>query len=125
VNEERVATQLVDASVAIHRALGSGLLESAYIAAMEIECTERGLMFAREVPIHASYRGKPLGIGYRADLIVAGLVLVEVKAVAGTIETHAAQTLSYLRFSGLRLGLLINFSAPLMKQGIRRVVNNL
>ena len=65
----------------------------------------------------------PLGVAYRADLIVESKVLVEVKAVTGMIEAHAAQALSYLRFSGLRLGLLINFSTPLMKQGIKRIVN--
>ncbi len=125
VKEEEIAAQLVDAAVAIHRALGPGLLESAYVGAMEIECAERGLPFEREAPIVASYHGKPLGVGYRADLIVASIVLVEVKAVAGMVDSHRAQTLSYLRFAGLKLGLLLNFAAPLMKQGIHRIVNKL
>ena len=125
MDEEEIATALVDAALAIHKALGSGLLESAYVAALQIECVERGLEFEREVAIQAVYRGRPLGVGYRADLIVESKVLVEVKALPGLMDTHKAQTLSYLRFSGLRLGLLINFSAPLMKQGIKRIVNKL
>lgn len=125
MNEEAIATHVVDAAVSIHKALGPGLLESAYVGALEIECAERGLAFEREAPILASYHGKPLGVGYRADLIVASMVLVEVKAVAGVVEAHRAQTLSYLRFSGLKLGLLLNFATPLMKQAIHRIVNNL
>ena len=122
--EDEVASQLVDAAIAIHKVLGPGLLESVYVAALEIECAERGLPFAREVAINAHYRGKPLGVGYRADLIVDSRVLVEVKSVDTLLAAHLAQTLSYLRLSGLRVGLLMNFSAPLMKQGIKRFANN-
>ena len=125
VDENEVARQVVDAAVAIHKALGPGLLESAYVAALEIECSERGLEFAREIPIRATYHGKPLGVSYRADLIVESRLLVEVKSVSALTPAHAAQTLSYLRLGGLRLGLLINFSAPLMKHGIKRVANKL
>ena len=125
MTEDEAAAQVVDAAIAIHKALGPGLLESAYVAALEIECAERGMGFAREVPIQATYRGKQLGVAYRADLIVASHLLVEVKSVSALSEAHVAQTLSYLRLGGYRLGLLMNFSAPLMKQGIKRVINNL
>jgi GxxExxY protein len=125
VNEDEYARQVVDAAVAIHKVLGPGLLESAYVGALEIELAERGLRFAREAPIRALYHGKPLGVAYRADLIVESSLLVEVKSVDVLNPIHLAQTLSYLRLGKLPLGLLINFSAPLLKQGIRRVINKL
>ena len=125
MTENDAARQVVDAAVAIHKVLGPGLLESAYVAALEIEFAERGLQFAREMPIHAEYHGKPLGVSYRADLIVESTLLVEVKSVNALTPLHTAQTLSYLRLGRLRLGLLINFSTPLMKDGIKRVANKL
>jgi GxxExxY protein len=125
VKEDEAAAHAVDAAIAIHKVLGPGLLESAYVSALEIECAERGLAFAREVPIAAEYHGKPLGVAYRADLIVESVLLIEVKSLAALTSIHAAQTLSYLRLGGLRLGLLMNFSVPLMKQGIKRIVNKL
>jgi GxxExxY protein len=121
--DDEVAAHIVDAAVAIHKALGPGLLESAYMAALQIEFDERGLNCKREVPIEAKYRGRPLGLVYRADLLVEGKVLVEVKAVLGPEPLHVAQLLSYLRLGGWRLGLLLNFNSPLMKDGIRRIVN--
>ena len=125
MSEDELAAQIVDAAVAIHKVLGPGLLESAYLAALEIECGERGLTFAREVPILAEYHGKPLGIAYRADLVVETMLLVEVKSISALNPAHVAQTLSYLRLGHFRLGLLLNFSAPLMKQGIKRIINNI
>ena len=124
VDDEAVAAQIVDASIAVHRALGAGLLESAYVAALGIELSDRGLQFAQEVPIHASYRNRPLGIVYRADLIVEGRVLIEAKSMRQIEDIHLAQVLSYLRLSGLRLGLLLNFNVPVMKAGIKRIINS-
>jgi GxxExxY protein len=125
VDEDAVASQVVDAAVAVHRAFGPGLLESAYVAAMEIEMSERGLRFDREVPLRGSYHGKPLGIVYRADLVVEGKVLIEAKSVRDIEDIHIAQVLSYLRLANLRLGLLLNFNVPLMKRGIKRIANSL
>ncbi len=125
MDENGLAGVVVDAALAVHKALGPGLLESVYVAALAIELTERQVNHEREVAIHAAYRDRPLGIAYRADLIVESKLLVEVKAVEAIHDAHVAQTLSYLRLTGMRLGLLINFSAPLIKQGIKRVVNNL
>ena len=125
MDENGLAVVVVDAALAVHRALGPGLLESVYVAALAIELAERELKHEREVAIHATYRDHPLGIAYRADLIVESKLLVEVKAVDAIHDAHVAQTLSYLRLTGLRLGLLVNFSAPLLKHGIKRVVNNL
>ena len=125
MDENELAAVVVDAALAVHKALGPGLLESVYVAALAIELTERRLQHEREVAIHATYRDRPLGIAYRADLLVESKLLIEVKATDAIHDAHVAQTLSYLRLLGLRLGLLINFSAPLIKHGIKRVVNNL
>jgi GxxExxY protein len=124
-SESEVAAEVVDAAIAIHKCLGPGLLESAYTSALQIEFDERGLPCEREVPISARYRDRPLGVVYRADLLVESIVLVEVKAVLGPEPLHVAQLLSYLRLGKWRLGLLLNFNSPLMKNGIRRIVNNL
>jgi len=101
------------------------LLESAYIAALEIELAHRDLHFVRDVPVHATYRDKPLGVAYRADLLVGDKVLIEVKSVQSVENIHMAQLLSYLRLGGWQLGLLLNFNSALMKNGIRRIVNDL
>ena len=125
MDEDAVATQIVDAAIAVHRVLGPGLLESAYGAAMAIEMVERGLTFEQEVAVQARYHDLPLGIAYRADLIVEGKVLVEAKSVRELEDVHIAQVLSYLRLGGFRLGLLLNFNVPIMKRGIKRIANNL
>jgi GxxExxY protein len=125
VDEDAVAAQIVDAAVAVHRALGPGLLESAYLAAMAIEMVERGLMFEQEVAVQARHHDRPLGVAYRADLIVERKVLVEAKSVRELEDVHIAQTLSYLRLGGFRLGILLNFNVPIMKRGIKRIANNL
>jgi GxxExxY protein len=124
VDEDAVAAQIVDAAIAIHRALGPGLLESAYIAALEVELVDRGLQFVREAPIQARYRSRPLGVVYRADMIVENKVLIEAKSVRAIEEIHTAQLLSYLRLGNFRLGLLLNFNVPIMKRGIKRIANN-
>ena len=125
MSEDDVAAQIVDASIAVHRAFGPGLLESAYLAAMEIELSERGLNFTRELPIQATYHDRPLGIVYRADLVVEGKVLIEAKAVRDIEDIHIAQVVSYLRLGRLKLGLLLNFNVQVMKRGIKRIANNL
>jgi GxxExxY protein len=90
---------MVDAAIAIHKTLGPGLLESAYVAALEIECGERGLAFALEVQVNGQYHGKPLGVSYRADLIIEFKLLIEVKSVSALSPSHVAETLSYLRLA--------------------------
>ena len=125
MNEDEVGTQVVDAAIAVHRVLGPGLLESVYVSALGIELAERNIRFEREVAVQGQYRGKPLGIAYRADLLVEGIVLIEAKAVQTLEPVHLAPVLSYLRLSGLHLGYLLNFHAPVMKNGIKRVVNRL
>ena len=119
INVFAVAT--IGAALAVHRQLGPGFLESIYSKALCIELDARGLPFEREKPIEVVYRGVPIR-GQRIDLIIGGQVVVEVKAVAAIEPIHVAQVVSYLRTTGLRIGLLINFHERLLKDGIRRVV---
>ena len=125
VDEQAVSAHVVDAAIAVHRVFGPGLLESACAAALAIEFAERGLFFVCDAPINARYRGRPLGVVYRADSIVENKVLIETKAVRTIEDIHIAQVLSYLRLGGFKLGLLLNFNVPVMKQGIKRIVNDL
>ena len=118
---EHLATEIVDAAFEVHKELGPGLLESIYAAAMTIELEHRSLPFQREREVLLHYKERPLRM-HRLDLVVGGAVLVELKAVERLNVTHHAQVLSYLRASKLRLGLLINFNAAVIKGQIRRVI---
>jgi GxxExxY protein len=124
--EDDFSREIIGAAVEVQRILGSGLLESAYSAALAIELSDRRLGFQQEVPISGEYKGRTLGVAYRADFVVQDSVILEVKALDGIMEVHRAQLLSYLRLSGLRLGLLLNFHAfPVASKGVHRVVNKL
>ena len=125
IPENDFSREIIGAAVEVQRVLGVGLLESAYAAAMQIELAERELAFAREVPIAATYKGQLLGQAYRADFIVERSVMLELKAVEGINDLHRAQLLSYLRLSGLKLGLLINFHIFPVVKGVHRIVNKL
>ena len=116
---------IIGAAVEVQRILGVGLLESAYAGALAIELNTRGLRFERERAIAASYKGQTLGTVYRADFVVEERVIVELKAIDDVAEVHRAQLLSYLRLSGLKIGLLINFHAFPVVKGIHRMVNKL
>jgi len=119
----RVSGAVVDSALAVHCALGPGLLESAYQACLAFELRKRGLEVSAEVPLPLVYEGHKLEIGYRIDLLVEGQVVVEVKAVDAIAPIHRAQLLSYLRLSKRPLGLLLNFNVALMKDGIVRMRN--
>ncbi|WP_309092629.1 GxxExxY protein [Phenylobacterium sp.] len=119
---DAVARQIVDASLKVHKALGPGLLESVYEACLRHELTLRGLSVRRQVPQPLEYEGLQLDAGYRLDLLVEDLVIVEVKAVEALTRLHKAQLITYLKLSGLRLGLLINFNVVLLKDGVRRLL---
>jgi GxxExxY protein len=123
--EDDFSHEIIGAAVEVQRVLGVGMLESAYAGALAIELKERELRFEREVPVQAKYKGYDLGVVYRADFIVEGSVILELKATDGVADLHRAQLLSYLRLSGLKLGLLINFHAFPVVKGIQRVVNKL
>jgi len=108
----------------VHRALGPGLLESAYEACLTFELTQRGLKVEQQKPLPVVYLEVKLDCGYRLYLLVEEAVIVEIKAVDHLMPIHQAQLLSYLKLSGIKVGLLINFNVRLLKDGIRRVVND-
>ena len=115
--------QIIGAAIEVHRALGPGLLESVYEACLAQELMVRGLRTARQVPLPVRYKGVRVDCGYRVDLWVEGAVIAELKTVAKLEPIHLAQLLSYLRLSGCRVGLVINFNVLQLRSGIRRVVN--
>ena len=115
----------IGAGIGVHRALGPGLLESAYQKCLCQELTLRGIPFQYELPIPSDYRGLRLEAGYRLDVLVDGRVVVEVKAVESIARIHEAQLLTYLRPGGWHVGLLMNFNVVVLKDGIRRRVLNL
>ena len=113
---------MVDAAVAVHRALGPGLLESVYETCLAEELRQRGLRVDRQVGVPVAYGDARVDVGFRLDLLVDELVVVEIKAIDALASIHIAQILTYLRFSGRRLGYLINFNTTLLKNDLRRVV---
>ena len=121
---DEMTEQVIGAAIQVHRALGPGLLESAYEACLAFELMERGLKVEQQKPLPVVYRQIKLDTGYRLDLLVEGVVIVEVKAVDRLAPIHDAQLLSYLKLSGCKVGLLINFNVKVLKEGIKRVVNN-
>jgi GxxExxY protein len=120
---DEAARQSVDALFHLHNAMGPGLLESAYGCCLEEEFKYRGIRYAREVAIPLTYRARRMDAGFRADFIVEDRVLIELKAVEGLLPVHLAQTITYLKLTGLQLGLLVNLNVPLIKDGIRRLFN--
>jgi GxxExxY protein len=118
---EAAAHQLVDAAMKVHKALGPGLLESVYELCLAHELNHRRVAVSRQVPLPIQYEGLRLDGGFRLDLVVADSVVVEVKAVEALSRLHEAQLLTYLKLSGFRLGFLINFNVPLLKDGLRRL----
>lgn len=124
-NENDIARVVVDLSIQIHRDLGPGLLESVYEAVLEKALEDRGLIVARQIPVHLNYRGQVFKQAFRADIVVENLVILELKSLEGLNNSHYKQVLTHLKLTGLKLGLLLNFGAPLMKDGIVRFVNGL
>ncbi len=120
----QVSGAVVDAAMKVHSALGPGLLESAYETCLIRELRKRDLRVESQVPIAVRYDGETLDVGYRADVLVEGVVLVELKSVEAVLPIHKAQLLSYLRLSGKEVGLLINFNVEHLRDGIKRVINS-
>lgn len=120
---ERLATQAVESAVEVHRELGPGLLESVYEAAFAAELEMRRVAFQRQVPVAVAYKGKPLELGFRADVVLGGRLLVELKAIERLLPVHKAQVITYLKLLNQPLGLLFNFNESLLKYGIQRVIN--
>ena len=120
----RVSGAIVNSAFAVHQALGPGLLESVYEQCLAQEFETRGLAFAHQVALPVVYRDRRLDAGFRLDLVVENLVVIEVKAAERLLPIHDAQLLTYLKLSGFQLGLLINFNVPLIRSGIKRLVRS-
>ena len=123
--QRELTEAIIGAAIEVHRVLGPGLLESAYQRALQHEFGLRKLPVLAQAAVPVAYKGVNLDSDLRLDLLVAKLVIVEVKAVAALEEIHRAQLLTYLRLTGLQAGLIINFNVPTLREGIRRVVNSL
>jgi len=118
-----VAKEIVDACLKIHRKLGPGLLESVYESVLSYELKNRGLDVRIQVVLPVKYEDITLEVGFRADMIVSDLVIIELKSVENVLPVHKKQLLTYIRLADKKLGLLINFGAELMKDGITRIIN--
>ena len=121
---DAVANQIIGAAIDIHRTFGPGLLESVYTLSLGQELVEQGLAVDIEKPLSLKHKELTINRAYVLDLLVDGCVIVEVKCVEKIIDIHVAQLLTYLRLTGVTLGLIINFNVKLLKNGIRRVANN-
>ena len=125
MDENALGEKIIGCALTVHKALGPGLLESVYEVCLTHELRKAGLDVKRQVPLRVVYDDIEIEAAYRLDLLIADLVVVEVKAVDATLPLHRAQLLSYLKLGGYRLGYLLNFHIPLMRDGIHRVVNGL
>jgi GxxExxY protein len=114
--------KIVDSAITVHKLLGPGLLESAYEECLYYELNASGFMVLKQVPMPLVYKGKKLDIGYRIDLLVDEKIIIEVKSVDALIPVHMAQIMTYLKLSGCRIGLLINFNVSFLKDGIKRII---
>jgi len=124
MKDSELTRRIIGAAITVHRELGPGLLEAVHEECLSFELGLIGLSFVRQKPIPVIYRGNKLDCGYRADLIVSGRVIVEIKAIASIAPVHEAVMLTYLRLSGCRIGLLINFHSAFLKDGVHRFVWN-
>lgn len=125
MTENEISKAIFEAALKVHRSLGPGLLESAYEECLFYELNKAGLKVEKQKPLPLIYEEVHMEIGYRLDLMVENKVIIEVKSVEALNDIHLAQILTYLKLSNCKLGMLINFNVELVKNGIRRVVNNL
>ena len=125
MNENEIGTIVVDEAIYLHKALGPGLLESVYEVVLARRLAKRGLNVQRQVPVPIEFEGEHFEEGFRADLIVEGKVLLELKSVEKVNNAHKKQVLTYLKLTGIKLGYLLNFGEELMKQGITRTINGI
>ena len=121
--ENEITKRVIGFAIGVHRGLGPGLLESAYEECLCYELNQGHVPFRRQVALPVLYKGVKLDCGYRMDLVVDDLVIVEIKAIEGLLPIHEAQLLTYLKISGKSVGLLINFNIPVLKLGLKRIVN--
>ena len=125
MDENELFYKIIGVALNLHKTIGPGLLESAYENALAFDLKEEGLNVQQQVAMPFIYKEVHLEVGYRIDLIVENKVLIEIKSVENVLPVHFSQTLTYLKLSGLKLGLLINFNSKILKEGIHRIVNNL
>lgn len=125
MNENELSYKIIGAAISIHKTVGPGLLESVYENALAFDLREMGFEVKQQHPMPFVYKDVKQDIGYRTDLIVNDKVIIEVKSIENLAPVHYAQTLTYLRLSGLKLALLINFNSKILKNNIHRIVNNL
>ena len=125
MNENILSKEIIGAAIEVHKILGPGLMESAYQASLAQEFLLRNIEFEKEKPLPLEYKGIKLDCGYRLDFLVGGLVVVELKAVEKVLPIHHAQLLTYLKLLNLKLGLILNFNVSVLKDGIKRLANNL
>ncbi len=118
---DSVTGDIIGAAIDVHRVLGPGLLESAYEACLSHELRLRQLNVEQQKPLPIFYKGVTLDCGYRVDIVVENQVIIEIKSVVGLAPIHEAQLLSYLKMSGYKIGLLINFNVKMLKDGVRRI----
>lgn len=125
MTENDISYKIIGAAIELHKNIGAGLLESVYESALAYDLRELGLEVKQQYPMPFIYKEVRQEIGYRIDLLVEDKVIIEVKSIEHFAPVHFAQTLTYLKLSGLKLGLLINFNSVIVKDGIHRIVNNL
>jgi GxxExxY protein len=125
MDENDLTGEIISSAIEVHRALGPGLLESVYQRCMGRELALRGVAYREQVQLAVEYKGERFESAYRLDMLVYDKIVVELKSVEVILPVHEAQLLSYLRLADMKLGLLINFHVPVLKMGIRRIVNNL
>lgn len=123
MTENEIGRIVVDCAVTLHKALGPGLLESVYEVVLAHELERRGCSVVRQVPIPIQYQHSRFDEGFRADMVVDGKVILELKSIEHTARAHAKQVLTYLKLTGMKLGFLLNFGEALMRDGISRVIN--
>lgn len=121
-NRDPLTEKVIGCAIEVHRILGPGLLESAYQRCLALELRKQGLTVEAEVPMPVNYKGEVLDCGYRVDILVEKSLILELKAVESILPIHQAQILTYLKLSGLRLGLLINFHQPRLVDGLKRFI---
>ncbi|KPV53381.1 GxxExxY protein [Kouleothrix aurantiaca] len=120
--EQTLTQQIIGAAIEVHKAIGPGLLESAYQACLAQELRLRNVAFETEKPLPIMYKGAKLDCGYRLDFLIEGRVVVEIKSIETLLPIHEAQILTYLRLTQCKIGLLINFNVPVLKNGIKRII---
>lgn len=125
MNENELSYKIIGIGIELHKQLGPGLLESVYENTLAFDLRDAGINVEQQVPVPLVYKEVKMDCGYRLDLLVEKKVIIEIKSVEQLAPVHFAQTLTYLKLSGIKLGLLINFNSAVLKDGIHRIVNNL